>query len=74
MFQEHERKRGENFGDPLDFDNQITPVPAGNEQKNENSTSYGTIVNGEPKPASPEGKNNSYSIRHAVGYCRSIWF
>ena len=56
MFQEHEKKRGESFGDPLDLDNQITTLPSGPDVKqNENASSYGAITNGDPKPASPEG-------------------
>lgn len=50
-------KRGENFGDPLDLDNQITPLPTTPEVKqNENTSPYGAISNGDPKPASPEGR------------------
>lgn len=53
--QEHDKKRGENYGDPLDLDNQITPMPTSPEDKKTSTTPYGTITNGDPKPPSPEG-------------------
>ncbi|XP_060603705.1 otoferlin-like isoform X1 [Ruditapes philippinarum] len=53
--QEHDKKRGvENFGDPLDLDNQITPMPTSLADKNQSTTPYGAITNGDPKPPSPE--------------------
>ncbi|XP_053394701.1 otoferlin-like isoform X1 [Mercenaria mercenaria] len=53
--QEHDKKRGENYGgDPLDLDNQITSLPTCPEEKNQSTTPYGAITNGDPKPPSPE--------------------
>lgn len=53
--QEHEKKRGENFGDPLDLDNQMT-LTSSPDQKTAGGTPYGAITNGDPKPPSPEGE------------------
>ncbi|XP_060603708.1 otoferlin-like isoform X4 [Ruditapes philippinarum] len=55
LIMEHDKKRGvENFGDPLDLDNQITPMPTSLADKNQSTTPYGAITNGDPKPPSPE--------------------
>ena len=54
--QEHEKKRDENFGDPLDLDNKIPDNSTAPEQKVQHNTAYGAITNGDPKPPSPDGK------------------
>ncbi|KAL4236528.1 C2 domain [Mactra antiquata] len=54
LIMEHEKKRGENFGDPLDLDNQMTLTASSPEQKTHSSTPYGSITNGDPKPPSPD--------------------
>ncbi|XP_053394702.1 otoferlin-like isoform X2 [Mercenaria mercenaria] len=55
LIMEHDKKRGENYGgDPLDLDNQITSLPTCPEEKNQSTTPYGAITNGDPKPPSPE--------------------
>ncbi|XP_052775587.1 otoferlin-like isoform X2 [Mya arenaria] len=52
--QEHDAKRSENFGDPLDFDNQIATLTSNQKQGQKGHVTYGSVSNSDSKTQSPE--------------------